>query len=68
MLISNRMSLSLEELYYHVQDYSLYDFPSFIQDDVFEDSIVDFFETADVDRDGILEYTDFYSVRRICTL
>ena len=37
------------------------------QDDVFEDSIVDFFETADVDKDGILEYTDFYSVRILMT-
>ncbi len=38
-------------------------FLTVLQDDVFEDSIVDFFETADVDRDGILEYTDFYSVK-----
>lgn len=36
-----------------------------MQDDVFEDAIVDFFEMADIDKDGILDYSDFYSVRII---
>ena len=29
---------------------------------MFEDSIVDFFETADGNKDGVLEYDDFYTV------
>ena len=33
-----------------------------VQDEVFEDSLVDFFETADTDRDGIIDYEDFYNV------
>ena len=32
------------------------------QDDAFEDSVVDFFETADTDRDGVIEYEDLYNV------
>ena len=30
---------------------------------MFEDSLVDFFETADTDRDGLIDYDDFYNVR-----
>ena len=29
---------------------------------MFEDSVVDFFETADTDRDGLIDYKDFYNV------
>ena len=32
------------------------------QDEVFEESIVDFFETADTNKDGVVDYNDFYSV------
>ena len=35
----------------------------FLQDDVFEDSIVDFFEIADANKDGVLEYDELYAVR-----
>ena len=35
----------------------------FVQDDVFEDSIVDFFEIADANKDGVLEYDELYAVR-----
>ena len=34
-------------------------YSALVQDDVFEDSIVDFFETADANKDGVLEYNDF---------
>ena len=34
----------------------------FLQDDVFEDSIVDFFEIADANKDGVLEYDELYAV------
>ena len=37
-------------------------YSALVQDDVFEDSIVDFFETADANKDGVLEYNDFYTV------
>ena len=30
---------------------------------MFEYSLVDFFETADTDRDGVIDYEDFYNVR-----
>ena len=33
-----------------------------LQDDVFEEAIVDFFETADSNKDGVLDYNDFYAV------
>ena len=29
---------------------------------MFEESIVDFFETADTNKDGVLDYNDFYTV------
>ena len=32
---------------------------------MFEDSVVDFFETADTDRDGLIDYEDFYNVSMI---
>ena len=32
---------------------------------MFEDAIVDFFEMADVDRDGVVDYSGFYSVSKI---
>ena len=32
---------------------------------MFEESIVDFFETADANKDGIVDYNDFYSVREL---
>lgn len=35
-----------------------------MQDDVFEDAIVDFFEIADSDKDGVVDYNDFYSVSK----
>ncbi len=35
---------------------------SLLQKEVFEDSIVDFFETADVNKDAVIECTDFYNV------
>ena len=31
---------------------------------MFEDSVVDFFETADTDRDGLIDYEDFYNVSK----
>lgn len=34
----------------------------FLQEDVFEDSIVDFFEIADANKDGVLEYDELYAV------
>jgi hypothetical protein len=34
----------------------------FLKDEVFEDSLVDFFETADTDRDGVIDYEDFYNL------
>lgn len=34
----------------------------YMQDDVFEDAIVDFFETADTNKDGVLSYDDFSAV------
>lgn len=40
------------------------DFRPSLKDEVFEDSIADFFEMADANRDGVIEYTDFYNVRR----
>ena len=30
---------------------------------MFEDAIVDFFETADIDKDGVLSYDDYCTVR-----
>lgn len=35
-----------------------------VQDDVFENAIVDFFETADTNKDGVLSYDDFCAVSR----
>jgi hypothetical protein len=32
---------------------------------VFEESIVDFFETADTNKDGVLDYNDFYTVSKL---
>ena len=29
---------------------------------MFEDALVDFFEDADTDRDGVINYEDFYNV------
>ena len=29
---------------------------------MFEDSIVELFENADIDRDGLIDYEDFYNV------
>ena len=43
-------------------------FPLYIQDEVFEESIVDFFETADTNKDGVLDYNDFYAVSFYCEL
>ena len=38
------------------------------QDEAFEESIVDFFETADTNKDGVLDYNDFYAVSIIACL
>ena len=35
---------------------------------MFEESIVDFFETADTNKDGVLDYNDFYAVSFYCEL
>ena len=34
----------------------------FLEEDVFEDSTVDFFEIADANKDGMLEYDELYAV------
>lgn len=36
-----------------------------MQDDAFEDAIVDFFELADTDKDGVLSYDDFCQASKI---
>ena len=45
------------KLFHHIQSYN-------IQEDPFEESIVDFFETADTDKDGVIDINNFYSVRK----
>lgn len=32
---------------------------------MFEDSVVDFFESADTDGDGVIDYEDFYNVSQL---
>ena len=40
-----------------------------LQEDPFEESIVDFFETADTDKDGMVDINNFYAVSAcMCTI
>lgn len=38
------------------------DFRPTLEGDVFEESIVDFFEATDSDKDGVIDYEDFYAL------
>lgn len=39
-----------------------------VQDDAFEDAIVDFFSIADANMDGVIDYNDFYNVSTVLSL
>lgn len=49
-------------MYYYSYYFLIDGAPPILQDEVFEESIVDFFETADTNKDGVLDYNDFYMV------
>ena len=42
-----------------------HDFRPFLKDNLFEEVIVDLFQTADMNNDGLVDQNEFYNVRMV---